>query len=237
MKTNSVKLVDHIVHKSAPEEPSLPPVSGGLFDYVLGATGVFVHGKRESLEVCFPIADADGEIRGLSEVEQVFKFDLPPVPEPLVSAMLETSAKFAELDSGLETLFHLIYSPVYPWNNGWELVEPAQERTAITCRPLDDGPGSTYEKAIIEVHSHHRMAARFSGQDDRDERGFRIYGVMGAIPRDPEIRVRVGVYGHFEEIPAALVMELPTGLKDCVSDECYGSELDEEPITRPAGRF
>ena len=43
------------------------------------------------------------------------------------------------------------------------------------------------------------MRAYFSDTDNRDETGFRIYGVMGEIFSNPQIRMRVGIYGHFYE--------------------------------------
>jgi hypothetical protein len=43
--------------------------------------------------------------------------------------------------------------------------------------------------------------------------------VVGRLDAEPEIRMRVGLYGHFLEVPAACVMELPAGLKDCVEGE------------------
>jgi len=115
----------------------------------------------------------------------------------------------------LETLFHLIWSPVYPWDDGWELVAPEQTRSAARCRPLDDGPGSSHAQALIEIHSHHSMPANFSSTDDQDETGFRLYGVIGRLSDAPEIRLRVGVYGYHWEIPASWALELPEGLRDC----------------------
>mgnify|MGYP000858271742 CR=1 FL=1 len=59
------------------------------------------------------------------------------------------------------------------------------------------------------------LAAKFSGTDDADEVGFRLYAVIGRLPDKSEIRLRVGVYGQFWEVPASWVMELPEGLRDC----------------------
>ncbi len=41
------------------------------------------------------------------------------------------------------------------------------------------------------------MRAFWSNTDDQDEKGFRIYGVIGELDSDnPEIRLRVGIYGY-----------------------------------------
>ena len=50
--------------------------------------------------------------------------------------------------------------------------------------------------------------------DNEDETGFRIYGVCGNFHRQPAITFRVGLYGHFYQIPASLIVELPPELKD-----------------------
>ena len=135
----------------------------------------------------------------------------PVVPAVLLAHILDRSAQEAE--RGREVLFHLGYSPLCPTFEGWMLDEPPQTQTATSCRPLEDGPGSTHDRALIEVHSHHQMPARFSSQDNRDETGFRIYVVIGDYPHGGsaswQINVRVGVYGHFWHIPSDLVFENP----------------------------
>ena len=54
---------------------------------------------------------------------------------------------------------------------------------------------------VAEVHSHGRARAFFSATDDADEQGFRIYGVAGRLGTPlPELRLRLGVYGHFAPV-------------------------------------
>ena len=88
-----------------------------------------------------------------------------------------------------------------------------EEGREVCCRSEADQ--ELYERVVIEIHSHHAMPARFSGTDDADETGFRVYGVIGRLPEQPEIRLRVGVYGYFWEVPASWALELPDGLRDC----------------------
>jgi len=212
-------LVGYILHRE--RGLWLPPQQGGMFDYLLTADGVYLHAKREELEVSFPLLPGvSGVIRGLQPTMPVFDFELPLVPEGLIAELWAQAEDWA--NQGLETLFHLVWSPVYPWNNGWGLDTPEQERSATRCKPLHDGPGSSHEKAIVEIHSHHLMPARFSPTDDKDETGFRLYGVIGRLPEAPEIRLRVGVYGYFWEIPASWALELPECLRDCNAEDWDG---------------
>lgn len=71
-----------------------------------------------------------------------------------------------------------------------------------------------YGRLYIEVHSHHTMAPFFSATDDRDEIGFKIYAVIGRLDTRPAILCRVGIYGHYQEIPASWVFEIPAGIED-----------------------
>jgi len=192
------------------------PPQGAMFDYILAADGLYLHAQREEIVACFPIAPA--EVRGLQPGAPIFDFPLPDVPASLVREILRISMNYAA--DSKETLFWLEWNDLNPYDGGWLLHEPAQNRTGRSCRP-DDGQDELYQRAIIEIHSHHGMSPRFSPTDDADERGFRLYGVIGNLPEDPAIRMRVGVYGYFDEIPASWVMELPAELRDC-------NEIEEE---------
>jgi len=63
------------------------------------------------------------------------------------------------------------------------------------------------------------MKAYFSPEDNADEIGFRIYGVLGEIFTNPQIRMRVGIYGHFYETVATGILELPEQLTDCLGED------------------
>jgi hypothetical protein len=183
---------------------------GVLANYVLSGNGLFIRAERRGLKVSFPLFEY--EVRGLPELSPSFEMSYPRVRRALVAEMLSVSARAGAL--GLENLFHFTLEG----DDGWELHDPPQSRTGTSCRPREDGPGSTYERAFIEAHSHHAMRCYFSRMDDRDETGFRLYAVVGDIPRAPKIRVRVGVYGHFWQIPAAWIFDLPDELEDLNSN-------------------
>jgi hypothetical protein len=73
------------------------------------------------------------------------------------------------------------------------------------------------------------MPPDFSETDDKDESGFRLYGVIGNLHQAPKIRLRVGCYGYFWEIPASWALKLPRGLMDCNPDwPTEGVSIDEE---------
>lgn len=197
----------------------LAPVRGQMFDYVMAGNGVFIEAKRDLFSVLFPVSITG--FRDLPDAELDFHSRMPLVPMDMVLNIRDRFANFA--NENLEDLVHLIYSPVYPYHNGWELVVPDQVRTSGSCRPNDPTCESA-RKAVIEIHSHHLMPARFSPQDDIDEQGFKIYAVVGGFGygRTPMIRMRVGVYGYFWEIPSPWLMELPEALDDVVVAQMEG---------------
>ena len=50
--------------------------------------------------------------------------------------------------------------------------------------------------------------------DDRDEQGFRVYGVVGRLDTaTPELALRVGIYGHFAPVEWSQVFD---GLPPCI---------------------
>lgn len=195
------KLVDHLIYRD-----TLPPLRAPMYDYVLAANGVYIRARRAGLYVQFPVTY--GAIHDLQHLEDRIVLEHPRVPEKLVTEMLERSRRVVL--PNVEVLFHLVYEA-----EAWTLYEPPQVRNGWGVRPAEDGPGSSYARAIIEAHSHFTQPAYFSSSgDDKDEQGFRIYAVLGNVLTKPEILTRVGVYGHHWLIPAATVFELPSNIRD-----------------------
>lgn len=198
-----------ISHQICQAGAPVPAFQGPLYEYLLGGNGVFLRGQREGLDACLPLAWA--EVRGLAPITPGVRLAYPPVPAGAVAKMLEL-ARGAQGPDGasIEILFHLEWQSAV---ERWHLIQPLQAGGRTHVLPLDTGSGSSYARAIIEVHSHHTMAAFWSSTDDRDEQGFRLYAVLGDIFRRPTLRVRVGLYGYFLELPPTQVFDLPPGVQ------------------------
>lgn len=190
-------------------DTELPPISAPLYEYVFAGNGVFKRAVRNEMSAMIPVSEC--VIRGLAPVKPELRTQFNRIPEFLVRQMLDAAREAARRD--LEILFH--FSVV---DGKWQLDIPPQVQRYDSVEPMEKGVGSSYERAIIEIHSHHRMPARFSPDDDRDETGFRIYGVIGNLnPRSarwPKINFRVGVYGDWWPLPADRIIEMPVGLID-----------------------
>ena len=188
----------------------LPPISAPLYEYVFAGNGVFKRAVRNEMNAMIPVSACT--IRGLAPVEPELSFRFGRVPESIIRQILEAAREAARQE--VEILFHLSLV-----DGKWRLEVPPQIQRYASVEPMEKGAGSSYERAIIEIHSHHRMPAEFSPDDDREETGFRIYGVIGNLnPRSahwPKINFRVGVYGDWWPLPADRVIEMPTQLIDC----------------------
>ena len=151
------------------------------YDYALGAGGIYVQSESANLTARVLVAPAD--VRGLAPVSE--KLDLAHGPIPAHVFELGLAWMLAALDT--ERFFAV------RWDGGaYRLVVPPQEGT---------GSSLSYEPpagVVAEFHSHGSHRAFFSATDDRDEQGFRVYGVVGRLQDPlPELALRVGVYGHF----------------------------------------
>ena len=159
----------------------LAGVQGIGYDYVLGSGGVYVQSQSAHLTARIPVAP--GEVRGLAPVAEKVELSHGPIPRRL----FERGLRWFQAAPDTERIFAVRWD-----GRAYRLVAPAQVGTAasLTYRP----PAGV----VAEFHSHGGARAFFSATDDRDEQGFRIYGVVGRLDAlRPELRLRVGVYGHF----------------------------------------
>ncbi|HEY9848014.1 MAG TPA: Mov34/MPN/PAD-1 family protein [Leptolyngbyaceae cyanobacterium] len=180
---------------------TLPPMSDSALEYWLSRNGIFVRAQRQGIKACFPIANC--RIAGLAAIEPYFQMEYPRVPMEITKLMLLLSEDADEN----EILFHLSFQTGH-----WHLEVPAQIATSTSVTPLISSLDSSYERALIEVHSHANMSSEFSETDNREETGFRIFAVLGKLKSQPEINARIGIYSHFYSIPASWVFELPPTL-------------------------
>ena len=162
----------------------LAGVQGIGYDYVLGSGGVYV--QSESADLVARVVVAPGEVRGLAPVDE--KVALPHGPIP--ARLFEKGMRWFQAAPDTERLFAVRWD-----GRAYRLVVPAQAGSAssLAYRPPSG--------VVAEFHSHGSSRAFFSATDDRDEQGFRIYGVVGRLDAPwPELRLRVGVYGHFAPV-------------------------------------
>ena len=187
----------------------LAGAQGVGYDYVLGSGGL--HVQSESAHLTVRILVAPCEVRGIAPVAEKVAFTNGPIP----ARLFEQGLRWFKDDPHTERFFAV------RWNGrSYRLLVPLQLGTATS---LAYAPPAG---VVAEFHSHGSSSAFFSATDDWDEQGFRIYGVVGRLDTpQPELRLRVGVYGHFAPVQwsqvfdgpppgVRLVKELPTHTKN-----------------------
>ena len=163
------------------------------FDYVLGSGGLYV--QSQSAHLTARILVAPCEVRGLAPVPKKVELAHGPIP----AGVFELGLRWFQDDPDTERFFAVGWD-----GRSYRPVVPEQEGTAssLSYRP----PAGV----VAEFHSHGRSRAFFSKTDDRDEQGFRIYGVVGRLNTDrPELSLRAGIYGHFTPVDWPQVFDGP----------------------------
>ncbi len=166
---------------------------GLFYDYILASNGVFIQAQNDLMIGRVPAAI--GQIRGLHPVEPVVYLKHGLIPANLVNLVIDAmlASPTTEAYIGIR------------WHEGqYRLYMPEQTRQAAKVEYLHG------ENIILDLHSHPNMPARFSKQDNDDEQGLRLYGVVGIQDGIPELRIRLGVYGYWMDVDPMMI--------------CYGIE-------------
>lgn len=190
----------NLVNTLLAESETLPPFDS-FYQYVIAGNGLFIRAEDSRLAALIPIAD-DLTLHGLVTLAPLVTLKLPRVP----GVYLESIWQSARRHLPNEAMYQIGYDAaiVDDIRFMWRVImpRPLAEPTP-TALQFSDQP-----ETVIDLHSHATMDAFFSATDDDDERGFRLYCVIGKVETDtPEILCRVGVYGHHMLIPADLIFE------------------------------
>ena len=163
------------------------------YDYVLGSGGLYV--QSDSAHLTARVLVAPAEVRGLSPVSEKVTLAHGPIP----AYIFELGLAWMLAAPGTERFFAVRWD-----GDAYRLVVPEQSGTSASL---------TYQPpvgVVAEFHSHGCLGAFFSATDDRDEQGFRVYGVVGRLDAPaPEMALRVGVYGHFAPLHWSQVFDGP----------------------------
>jgi len=191
----------------------VPPVDTAvIYEYFIAGNGVYLRARRRMIEVLLPISPPC-ELVGLQHLGPYVTSRYPRIGPELVRSLFDRAR--AQTVDGIhydERLFYLLWQ-----KQGWAVVEPEQDQQSGRVEPIDKGEAARLG-VFVEAHSHHTMAAYFSGTDDLDETWFGVYAVLGRITTRPELRVRVVVDGYAWECSAAAFFDLPPGVRDCLGD-------------------
>lgn len=142
---------------------------------------------------CFMLNLTDGKMR--------FELLSPKIP----SGTLLRTLRLFESDPQLEYAVQIFYDAK---EQRYELFVPEQERSSAAVF-FERSPRMEQEKTLMmDIHSHGMYPAFFSAQDDADEKGVRLYMVVGNLDlEEHSYMLRAGLAGNFLEIPISEVFD------------------------------
>lgn len=187
---------------------------GLYYDYVLASNGLFIEAEGAFLAARIPITVA--EVRGLAPAEPKVVLRHGLIPQRFFDLALSAflSNRYREMyvaityETGQNKPPSLGKDPDAPGLVGpfadYHIRVPEQAESKESLAAGDQGHGCrtgvSYinpQSVALDLHSHGELAPLFSSQDNRDETGLKLYGVVGDLVRQPTVQIRVGVYGYF----------------------------------------
>ncbi len=192
------------------------PITAPLYEIAIAQNGVFKRARRREMTAVIELSSFDVRIEELaiekSHVELTEKIPAHIFTEILTHAQNSTdAAKFTEN-------LYAVYWDEEKKQYFWKEISSSRSFGSTIARDDD----AAYQNAILEIHTHPLGCREFSNQDDCDESGkFRLFGILVDIHgENPAIRLRVGIYDSFWEIPVEMIAETPPeNLTDLVKQE------------------
>jgi hypothetical protein len=158
----------------------LAGIHGLAYDYILAGNGLYLRAKNDLLAVTVCIAPQ--EVRGLAPVEDSVQLLHGKIPIELLQLAISVMCTKPATEQYL----------AITWEGGYSIKTPVQNQHSLAVHY------ETVPNTILEMHSHtDGVPPDFSSIDDRDEKGFQIYGVVGKLRElCPEVNLRCGIYGY-----------------------------------------
>lgn len=191
-------LVQH--HIATPAQPL--PEDGNGIRWIWAHNGIFKRGVSSELDLLIPVGKT-WPTPGLAPLLPHVRFARWPtrLPGQLLTPLLEDAKRAAIGDQVVRPIEKQYF---FVWRDGVRVVAPrGQDASAVHLRYTMPKSGPI----LVDLHSHHGMAAYFSATDDRDDTGLSVSAVIGTIYTQPTIRCRLNVYGDRWEVPPLLIFD------------------------------
>ena len=178
---------------------------GLFYDYILASNGLFIEAQNRLIEARIPVAKC--EVRGLAPLDRKIVLTYGSIPQRFFDLALDTFL------SDPETEHYVAITGVA----GYHFYIPEQEKNPGKVRYY------VGDSVVLDIHSHGHGSAWFSPQDNTDEKGLALYGVVGKLNAVPVVKLRIGVYGYFE----------PLAWADIFDGCLFGAQENEEKEVVP----
>ena len=165
-------------------------IPGIAYDYVMAGDGLWVEAGNPLISARVPVVEA--KVRGLGSIGRSLRLYQGKVPQRLWDLALSVMLASPERERYIGIR----------WSSGYQLYVPEQDGTVASVKYQ---PG---DNILVDLHSHAGMEPFFSGIDDRDEQGLKIYGVVGLLDKAvPVAELRIGVYGYYMPVKWADIFD------------------------------
>ncbi|MBA7689611.1 MAG: hypothetical protein GH143_01730 [Calditrichaeota bacterium] len=156
--------------------------TGLYYNYILASNGLFIEAESPLIDARIPVTEC--EVRGLAPMETKVTLTYGSIPQRFWELALDTFLAEPDKEQYVgvtaDAGYHF-YLPVQDKNDGSVIYEFGN-------------------KVVLDIHSHGHMGAFFSTKDDEDEKGLKLYGVVGKLNATPVVKMRIGVYGYFKPL-------------------------------------
>ena len=197
-------LVTYHIHKRDP----LPANDALAYQYVLAGNGVFVRAETRFFTALLPVMACT--VRGLPPLRPQFQLLVPRIPACLLDVVLADARRARRPNNGLNEVLYQFHHH----GRAVQVKKPEQEATPTSVATSVTTAVADAASIICDLHSHGNMRVFFSQTDNADEQGARLYAVIGRLDSDPEMRLRVGVYGYWLPLPLTAVFTNNGPFKD-----------------------
>lgn len=206
-------LVTYHIHK----RDSLPVNDALAYQYILAGNGVFVRAETRFFTALLPVTVCT--VRGLPPLHPRFQLLVPRIPARLLDIVLADARRARRPDNRL----HEVLYQFHHHGRAVQVQKPQQQTSPTSVITHMTAEAEDAASIICDLHSHGNMHAFFSQTDNADEQGTRLYAVIGRLDSNPEIRLRVGVYGCWLPLSLTAVFMGNGPFKDL-----YQKETDDD---------
>lgn len=179
--------------------PGEPGVS-----YLVAANGMFKRGITPELDIMIPVETFRRPRPGLINLLPHVRWRRWPrrLPTSFLTALLRDAQAACSGDVVVRPIEKQYF--IVAREDGPYLVAPRNQVASASqvryTMPVSGTP-------LIDIHSHHAMPAFFSELDDRDDSGLSVSAVIGNIYKQPEMLVRLNVWGDRLIVPITFVFD------------------------------
>lgn len=135
-----------------------------------------------------------------------FELTAPKIPKSIFNKVIQ----LFEENSNREYALQIFYNSK---KEEYELFVPEQRATASTVEFVRNDKKENEMDLMMDIHSHASFSAFFSGTDNRDELGIRLYMVIGNLDKEiHSVAFRAGLAGNFGKVNVEDVFDNTEGL-------------------------